>query len=65
MLCVLSKIQVRQWFVTNYSNISCLDCTRHIEEFYYFQLEFDFYQVTSYMPSSPLGVYKPLITPRI
>ena len=37
VLCVPSKIQVRQWFVTNYSNISCLDCTMHIvEELYYF-----------------------------
>ena len=49
VLCVPSKIQ---WFVTNYSNSSSLDCTMHIE---------DFCQVPSYMPSSPLGVYKPLV----
>ena len=36
VLCVPSKIQVRQWFVTNYSNNGCLDCTMHIEELYYF-----------------------------
>ena len=29
VLCVPSKIQIRQWFVTNYSNSCCLDCTMH------------------------------------
>ena len=31
VLCVPSKIQTRQWFVTNYSNTSCLDTTVYTE----------------------------------
>ena len=40
-----SKIQ---WFVTNYSNISCLE---HTEAFSIFSLSLNF--AYSYMPSSP------------
>ena len=45
----------------NYSNNCCLDCTVHTEDFTIL-LRYKFYQVPSYMPSSPLGVYKPLIS---
>ena len=40
--CVPSKIMIRQWFVTNYSNSCHLDSTMHIEDFYYFQLTYEF-----------------------
>jgi hypothetical protein len=33
--CVPSKIQIRQWFVTNYSNSCRLDCTMGMEDLYY------------------------------
>ena len=45
-LCVPSKIQIRQWFVTNYSNSCCLGCTMHTVDTTIF---------------SPLGVYKLLM----
>ena len=52
--CVPSKIQTRQWFVTNCSNSCTLAFTMHTEEF---SLHMNFARC---MPSSPLGVYKPL-----
>ena len=33
MFCIPSKIQTRQWFVTNYSNNCCLDSTVYTEDF--------------------------------
>ena len=42
---VTAKIQVRQWFVTNYSNITCISWLHYayyIEEFYYFSLDLNF-----------------------
>jgi hypothetical protein len=33
--CVPRKTQIRQWFVTNYSNNCPLDCTMSIEDLYY------------------------------
>ena len=51
VLCVPSKIQIRhrQWFVTNYSNGYCLDCTMHTVDFTIFSL--DQVRQTSRMPS--------------
>ena len=54
MLCVPSKIQIRQWFEDYCSKISCLDCTIGIVGFYY---TMNFARCLSYIP---LGVYKPL-----
>jgi hypothetical protein len=34
-LCTYSKLQIRQWFVTNYSNSCPLVCTMGIEDCYY------------------------------
>ena len=48
--CVSSKIQIRQWFVANYSNISCLATTVHTEVFAIFSLDLN---LASCMPSSP------------
>ena len=42
VLCVPSKIQIRQWFVTNYSNSCCLDCTMHTVDFTIFSLDLNF-----------------------
>ena len=42
VLWVPSKIQTRQWFVTNYSNICCLDCTMHTVDFTMFSLDLNF-----------------------
>ena len=39
--CIPSKIQTRQWFVTNYSNNSCLDCTMCTED--YMQKQWGFF----------------------
>ena len=35
LFCTPSKIQTGQWFVTNYSNNSCLDSTVCILRIYY------------------------------
>ena len=57
VVCVCSKIQMRQWFVTNYSNSCCLDYTMHIT---IFSLDMNcFCQVPSYMLSSPLESNRP------
>ena len=42
LICILSKIQTRQWFVTNYSNNCCLDYTMHTEDFTIFSLDMNF-----------------------
>ena len=42
LFCIPSKIQTRQWFVTNYSNNCCLDCTMLIEDFTIFSLDMNF-----------------------
>ena len=42
LICIPSKIQTRQWFVTNYSNNCCLDCTMHTEDFIIFSLDMNF-----------------------
>ena len=60
VFCIPSKIQIRQWFVTNYSNSCCLDCTVHTDSEVFTIFRLKFCHMTSYMPSSPLGVYKPL-----
>ena len=59
VLYVSSKIQIRQWFIANYSNSCCLDCTMYIEDItIVLQLGFsEFCYVTSDMPSSPLRVF--------
>ena len=41
-MCIPSKIQTRQWFVTNYSNNYCLDCTMYTEDFTIFSLDMNF-----------------------
>ena len=61
VLCVPSKIQ---WFVTNYSNsCTCLDCTMPIEEFSIYSLDLGLLVTYMYyVPSSPLAVYKSLVS---
>ena len=39
--CIHSKIQTREWFVTNYSNI-CMDYIIHTEDFTIFSLDMNF-----------------------
>ena len=59
LFCIPSKIQIRQWFVTNYN--CCLECTTHTEDFTIFSLDMNFarYLVTCPL-QPPLGVYTPL-----
>ena len=51
--CIPSKIQTRQWFVTNYCDISCLGSI--VKFLLFLAYRFEFCQVPRYMPSSPLG----------
>ena len=60
VLCVPSKIQIRQWFVTNCSNSWCLDCTMHTMYFTIFSLDLNFARCLVTCPL-PLWVYKPLV----
>ena len=62
--CIPSKIQIRQWYVTNYSNSCCLDTILHTEICTVFSLGLNFAaEGTSYMPSSPLGFISPRYYP--
>ena len=61
---------ISQLFVTNYSNLSRMDCAiptygQGADSVTIFRVNLNFARYTGYnssnMPASPLGVYKPLI----